>query len=84
MGLQPVPNGNLRKSEIPVSDQILANRLEVGSLQALQAILSDTAMTSDQKYYSLIYIFGLTEDQARKLAGENNNQQNQDGTNGER
>jgi HK97 family phage portal protein len=71
MGLPPEQNGNLKKSEIPVSQQILATRLGVGGTQSLQLVLSDLNMTSEQKYYTLIYVFGLEETQAKNLTNGN-------------
>jgi hypothetical protein len=69
MGLPEVANGNSYKSDIPTSMETLAQKIGVGGTQALQSILADFNMSSEQKYYSLIYLFGLDETQAKNLSG---------------
>lgn len=41
----------------------------VGGTQALQSILADTATTQEQKKNTLVVVFGITEENAKLLAG---------------
>lgn len=68
-GLNPKPDGNKYISEMSVESEPLAIKLGVGGTQALQSILADQGLTAEQKYYTLIYLFGLSEEQAKKLSG---------------
>lgn len=45
----------------------ISEKIGVGGTQSLQAILSDFNMSDDQKKWSLVYLFGLTEEMANKL-----------------
>lgn len=50
-------------------NRLLIDVIGIGGVQAMQAILADPAMTSEQKRDSLMIIFGLNEENANKLSG---------------
>lgn len=68
LGLQPISNADYRKSELPQTIQPLAEKIGIGGTGAFRDILSDINLSPDQKYYSLVYLFGLDESQAKNLA----------------
>lgn len=63
--LETVTDGNLSTEE----DKPLIETIGIGGTQALQGILADTVTTPEQKKNILIIVFGLTEENAGKLAG---------------
>lgn len=68
LGLSTVQDGNYRKSELPQSIQPLAEKIGIGGTGAFRDVLSDVNLNPDQKYYALLYLFGLDEIQAKNLA----------------
>lgn len=73
MGLSPVPGGDMLKSDIPISQETLSQKLGVGGTQTFSTLLADPGLSNEQKYYSLIYLFGLSEEQARNLTNSKQN-----------
>ena len=67
LGLPEVENGNRYVHELNITPY--AVRLGVGGTQALQGILSDQVMDNEMKKNVLEVVFGLTEEEAKKITG---------------
>ena len=63
--LEAVTNGQVSTEE----DKPLIETIGIGGTQALQAILADTVTSPEQKKNILIIVFGLSDENAGKLAG---------------
>lgn len=61
MGYSELASGNTRT---------LAEKIGVGGVQAMLAIITDTTLTVSQKVNSLQVLFGLTEDEANKMLND--------------
>ncbi len=71
IGLEPVPGGDKKKSEMPTAERPIASDIGVGGVQALQAVLADPGLSTDSKVYTLVYVFGIDEPKARQMVGTN-------------
>jgi hypothetical protein len=56
-----------------VSTTTLAEKIGVGGIQSVMAIISSTTMNYEQKYGSLQVLFGLTDEETIKILGKNVN-----------
>lgn len=52
-------------------DQPLINKLPSGTSQEIRATISDTTITPEQKVQMLMIVYGVSEENARKLTGSN-------------
>ena len=62
-------------------DVLLAEKLGVGGTQAMIAVMTDAVMTPEQKSEALQQLFNRTKEEAERLSGMNNINQQQNGTN---
>jgi hypothetical protein len=66
-----VANGDSEVQDINANDKTLVETLGVGGLQGLTAVLVDQVLTYQQKLGTLKVVFGLDENQAVSILGQN-------------
>ena len=63
--------GDIYKSDIPTKNIPLAVSLGVGGIQSMQLILSDPAISPESKINVLQIVFGISEQDARRMVSNN-------------